>query len=199
MTGRRAPSTVSSAAGPQRTARPRLRPLGVGVLAEPSSANVKVARCRRASSALTLTCSGPSAFCSASSATSGSTSGTTSISHSFLLLKKRRLPVVSRLSQAVRGSGCFGFGAGVVCLAFGGWRLRVGPFTGLVQIKGPFFHPRLKFRLRAAKAPAHAAARRQPPWRCSSATGWRTSGAPTGPRRSTCSACPSSTGRSRKS
>ena len=42
MTGRRAPSTVPSAAGPQRTARPRLRPLGVRVLAEPSSAKVKV-------------------------------------------------------------------------------------------------------------------------------------------------------------
>ena len=42
MTCRRAPSTVPSAAGSQRTARPRLRPLGVRVLAEPFSANVKV-------------------------------------------------------------------------------------------------------------------------------------------------------------
>ena len=42
MTCRRAPATVPSAAGSQRTARPRLRPLGVRVLAEPFSANVKV-------------------------------------------------------------------------------------------------------------------------------------------------------------
>ena len=33
---------MPSAAGSQRTARPRLRPLGVRVLAEPFSANVKV-------------------------------------------------------------------------------------------------------------------------------------------------------------